>query len=137
MTTYPNLPTTDETAELEDAAELQAYRDGLGQLAEDPMHAGQPVHECSNAWDDAKYFLQVTHQDMPLWGCQVCAKHTLTTTRVEPEKCAGCGSVDSCEPLLYPAAAACRSWTKSYGGEYDGPCLIAGSDGCECGEQDR
>jgi len=41
--TFPNIIATDETADLRDAEELRAWRDGVGRLAEDPMHAGQPV----------------------------------------------------------------------------------------------
>lgn len=124
----------------EDHAELQAYRHGRGQLAADPMHAGQPVHECSNVWDDAKYYLQVTHQGMPLWSCACCSKLTIGPPGWgAPEKCAGCehGTADDLGPALYESPAACRLWPTNHGGQYDGPCLIAGSDGCECPEATR
>jgi hypothetical protein len=103
---------SDLHAELENLrAEVQAHYDGIGHLAEDPMHAGQPVHEELN-WADGEphYWLQVTHQDMPLWTCAACQKVTLTV-KGEPQKCAGCGAVESCGPLLYQARVYCRSST--------------------------
>lgn len=134
--TYPNLLTTDEKAELEDAEELQAHRDGIGHLAEDPMHAGQPVHEVYRHEDgESHWWLQVTHADQPLWSCMVCSKLTIAARDTTPDTCVGCGAVATLTPLLYEPTAKCRSWTKSYGGQYDGPCLIAGSNGCECDEE--
>lgn len=133
--TYPNLLTTDEKADLEDAEELQAHRDGIGHLAEDPMHAGQPVHAVYiYADDETKYWLQITHADMPLWNCMCCGKLSISQAgTARPERCAGCGEHPDClTPLIYEGPAACRSWAERDGGGYDGPCLIAGSDGCEC-----
>jgi hypothetical protein len=124
-----------------DREELQAHRDGIGHLAEDPMHAGQPVHEIYSHEDgESKWWLQVTHQGMPLWSCACCGKLTIGPPGWgAPEKCSGCvyGTKDDLAPLLYDVTAKCRSWTASYGGQYDGECLIAGSDGCECPEVDR
>ncbi len=123
----------------EDAHELQAWRDGCGRLAEDAMHAGQPVHEIySHDAGESKWWLQVTHGGQPLWSCACCAKLTISPAgQGAPEKCAGCehGTADDLGPLLYPNPAACRSWAEAYGGGYSGPCLIAGSDGCECEDQ--
>jgi hypothetical protein len=132
--TYPNLLTTDEKADLEDREELQAYRDGLGQLAEDPMHAGQPVHVVYGEDGEPAYWLQVTHQGHPLWSCQACSKLTVHLRPGTPDKCVSCGAVDTLTPLLYETSAACLSWSASYGGQYDGECLIAGTDGCDCPE---
>lgn len=127
--------TPEEINELRE--ELQAHRDGIGHLAEDmPGSCPQPIHETRNETDEPSYWRQVTHQGMPLWSCQVCSKLTLTTG-AEPAKCAGCGAVDTCGPLLYPESVVCRSWLNNRRGQLapvDGPCLIAGSDGCECPE---
>lgn len=116
----------------EERAELQAWRNGHGQLAQDPMHAGQLIHQASNPWDEAQYYLQITHAGLPLWHCAVCSKVTLSSADGAPESCVGCNSVDTLGPMLYPRTVACRSWRDGDGGQYDGPCLIAGSDGCQC-----
>jgi hypothetical protein len=120
-----------ETFTDHDRAELQAFRDGAGQLAEDPMHAGQPVIETFD-WHEGEpsYWLQITHAGVSLWSCQACMKVTIGAE--EPDACVGCGAADMLAPLLYDQRATCRSWSKGHGGQYDGECLIAGSDGCEC-----
>ena len=115
-------------------AELDAYRAGFNQPTRDPMHAGQPVHE-TLSYDDAEpsYYLQITHRGMTLWSCGVCQQVTLG----EPTGCGKCGTdhVDDLSPLLYEEPAGCKSWYPASGPVYDGLCLIAGSDGCECPEE--
>lgn len=121
-----------------DRAELDAHRAGIGHLAEDPMHAGQPVHPIySHADGEDHYWLQITHNGLPLWSCACCAKITLgSADGGTPARCLGCehGTADDLGPVLYPIRAACRSWAASYSGQYDGPCLIPGVDGCDCTE---
>lgn len=70
----------------------------------------------------------------PLWSCAACSKLTLGSGTAEPKSCLGCGAEGDLGPVLSETSAACRSWTKNYGGQYDDPCLIAGSDGCDCPE---
>jgi hypothetical protein len=124
----------DLVAELDDLrAEVQAHRDGIGHLAEDPMHAGQPVHveyRCSDG--EPIYRLQVTHADQPLWQCVRCRKLTLGN----PGACVGCGlnAIEAFEPLLYPTLGECRTVASAGATPYEEPCLIAGSDGCDCPE---
>lgn len=132
--THPNLLTTDEKADLEDAEELQAHRDGVGHLAEDPMHAGQPVHmEIRYQDGEPIYRLQVTHAGVPLWQCDQCRKLTLTA---DPSACVGCGvnAIEAFGPLLYPAPVECRTVASAGTTPYGELCLIAGSDYCDCGE---
>jgi hypothetical protein len=121
--------------ELDDLrSEVQAHRDGVGHLAEDPMHAGQPVH-VAYRYDDGEpvFHLQRTHQDMPLWFCPADLALTIgAKDGSEPARCVKCGAGGDLGPALYEEQAGCRSWSASYGGQYDGPCLITGSDGCEC-----
>ncbi|MEU4558393.1 hypothetical protein AB0F72_08385 [Actinoplanes sp. NPDC023936] len=135
MLVAPGTPPLDD----DDRAELEAHRDGVGHLAEDPMHAGQPVHEIySHADGESRYWLQVTHQGMPLWSCACCGKLTIGPPGSgAPERCAGCeyGTADDLGPMLYETQAACRSWTASDGGQYGGACQIAGTDGCQCEEE--
>lgn len=121
---------SDLHAELEDArAEIQAHRDGIGHVAEDPMHAGQPVHVSYGRNDDEPvYHLQITHQDMPMWQCDDCYKLTLgVQDGGEPDACAGCGAEGVFAAVMYATPVVCRSRVMR-----QGPCLIAGSDGCEC-----
>jgi hypothetical protein len=133
MTTH-QLITTDETADLADLEELQSYRDGFNQPTQDPMRAGQPVHTTYEYnGDEPRYFLQVTHRGMLLWFCPSC----LQVTVGEPTGCGRCGTDGDLGPVLYEEQAGCRSWSANYGGQYEGPCLIAGSDGCECPEADH
>jgi len=136
--TYPNLITTDEAADEADRAELQAHRDGIGHLAEDPMHAGQPVHQdVDYANGEPRYRIQVTHAETPVWQCDSCRKLTVSP---DPDRCAGCGK-DADEvllPLLYDLDAVCRSaWPVERGGSYDGACQIAHWDGCCCADVAR
>lgn len=125
----------DLQGELEDLRiEVQAHADGIGHLAQDPMHAGQLVHVYDYSNGEQNYRLQVTHAETPVWQCSECRKLTVSP---DPAQCAGCGK-DADEvigPLLYEQDAACRSWSADYGGQYDGPCLIAGWDGCNCPEE--
>lgn len=126
---------TAEPSELDELrAELDAYRDGFNQPTRDPMHAGQPVHE-SVSYDGAelRWYLQVTHRGLPMWSCAVCQQVTLG----EPTGCVKCGTDhgDDLGPVWYADDASCRSWFSASGPLYDGPCLIAGSDGCECPEE--
>ncbi len=116
-----------------DRDELEAHRDGIGHLAEDPMHAGQPVWRLpDDLAGEPRYRIQVTHTDLPLWQCDHCRKLTLGNL---PARCAGCGlDGDGLSPLLYGRAAACRSWGAEHGGGYDGDCQIVGWDGCICPE---
>lgn len=143
-TTAPAL-TTSELSELRQLAELrdelQAYRDGRNQLTVDPMHAGQPIVEIYEyAEGESSWWLQETHQDLPIFSCMVCCQVTLGRVSggkvVRPNGCTKCGTdhTDDLTPHLYEQKAACRSWSANYGGQYEGACLIAGSDGCECPE---
>lgn len=116
----------------EDHAELQAHRDGIGHLAEDPMHTGQPVHmEIRYTDNEPIYRLQATHGMTPLWQCGRCRKLTIGTS---PAACMGCGlnATEALAPLLYDEPVTCRSFSGRAG-----PCLIAGFDGCECDEATR
>jgi hypothetical protein len=122
------MTTTTPALDDEERAELQAHRDGIGHLAEDPMHAGQPVHEEIRYSDgEPVYRLQITHAFTPLWQCCECRKLTIGTVGYDPVACVGCGLVEVLAPLLYPTVVECRRVTGRAG-----PCLIAGSDGCEC-----
>jgi hypothetical protein len=131
---------TDLHNELDDLrGEVQAHRDGIGHLAEDPIHAGQPVHVGYRYTDgEPIYRLQVTHADAPLWQCERCRKLTLGPADGNlPNRCLGCdeGAEIDLSPLLYPTSVECREVASIGGGRYtDVPCLIAGSDGCECDE---
>lgn len=119
-------------------AELQAWRDGLFQVALDPMHAGQVVEEGHDSrTGEPVYYLQVTHQGITVWDCAECQRYTVSETW--PERCAGCGADGSTNlgQLTYEKPATCRAAMAIYADDYDGPCLIAGSDGCECTEGDR
>jgi hypothetical protein len=111
-----------------DLTELQAHRDGIGHLAEDPMHAGQTVWRLPDLDDgEVRYRLQISHADAPLWQCDGCRKLTLGP---DPDRCVGCGRDDGAlSPLLYEKAATCRSWA---GSNYTGDCQIAHWDGCVC-----
>ncbi len=130
--------TTEEINEL--SAELTALRNGHGQLTIDPIHAGQPIVEVySYSEGESTYWLQHTHQELPVFSCCVCGQVTLGKPdgpgkAARPFGCRKCGTdhADDLAPHLYDNPAACRSWSANYGGQYDGPCLIAGSDGCEC-----
>lgn len=119
--------------ELTDAERADACRHGSRHVVEDPMHAGQPIHVEYRYLDgEPVYRLQITHRDMLLWYCESCQKVTVG----EPDRCAGCG-IDGdhhigLSPLLYPTAVRCRSSGPEFGGPYEGACLLAGSDGCEC-----
>jgi hypothetical protein len=136
-----NTSLTDhELAELQ--ADVQAMRDGAGQLTIDPIHAGQPIVEIySYDAGESTYWLQTTHQGMPIFSCCVCMRVTLGKPGrpgeyTKPVGCAKCGTDygDDLTPHLYDNRVACRSWSATDGGQYDGPCLIAGSDGCDCTE---
>ena len=130
---------TASTLDDHDRAELEAYRNGYGQLAKDAMHAGQPVHPIYSYEDDeTRYWLQITHAYQPLWQCHVCGKGNLGPwDGAAPARCVGCdhGGADDMTPLLYADTAACWAWTAKDGGQYDGSCLIPGTDGCGCEEQ--
>lgn len=131
MTTSP-LTGTDQIAELR--AELDMYRQGMNQLTIDPMRAGQPVHETFD-WHEGepRYYLQQTHRGMPIFSCAVCDQVTVG----EPTGCVKCGTDHGSDLTahLYETRGACRSWAANYGGQYDGLCLISGSDGCECPDE--
>lgn len=75
-----------ENAEM--ATELDAYREGVGQLAMDPPSLESPriagVHEGIPV-----FFLQQTHNGVPAWICAGCIRFVLGVTR--PERCIGCG----------------------------------------------
>lgn len=128
---------SDLHAELEDLrAEVQAHRDGLFHVALDPMHAGQVVEEhYDSRTGEPIYHLQVTCQGVTVWGCAECQKLTISATW--PQRCWGCGADGNtnCGQETYETPATCRSWSTDRGGQYDGPCLIAGSDGCDCDEE--
>lgn len=133
--TYPNLLTTDEKADLEDAEELQAHRDGIGHVAIDHLHAGQCVFPMYDQAAEVRYRLQMSHAETPLWSCDACHKLTVSP---DPQRCAGCGADDGhLEAALYDGWVVCKSRTEHEGGGYDGPCLIAGWDGCDCPEETR
>lgn len=119
---------TDTALTDHDRAELQAHRDGIGHVAEDPMHAGQTVWRLPDLDDgEPRYRLQVSHGGIPMWQCDSCRKLTLGPN---PDRCAGCGADDdSLSPLLYDQPAVCRSWPDV---NYDGDCQIAHWDGCQC-----
>lgn len=107
-------------------AELQDYRDGLGQLAYDPPAPGRPVEIVYRPEDEATYHQQATAAGPSVWCCACCTKLTVGES---PERCAGCGvDADGCLGAVLTEALVCRSW----GTSYDGPCLLAGSHGCEC-----
>lgn len=130
--TYPNLLTTDETAELEDLERLRAWDDGVGRLAYDPPAPGRPIHVVRNYSDDEPTFhQQETAGGLPVWVCADCGKLTVGAS---PARCVGCGHEetegDEWLSEVLGIALECRSWDNGY----DGPCLIAGSDGCDCEE---
>lgn len=80
--------------------ELEAYRDGLGQLAEDPPGLDSPRFAAS-AGPDSAIHLQVTHRGVPVWVCaNLCGR--VTVTAAPPGSCGGCGGQDSLSEALYP-----------------------------------
>lgn len=111
-----------------DAQELAQYRAGMFQLVYDPPTAGQPVSETRDHTDEPAYHLQRCHRGTPVWFCCGCLGVSVGTPAACP-----CGmDADDHGPVLDTVASACRTWIDSYGGGYTGPCLIAGSDGCNC-----
>lgn len=128
MPTFTHDEVFGRTLDDQDRAELAAHRAGVGQLAKDPMHAGQPVWRLPDLDDgEARWRLQITHTDIPIWQCGLCRRLTLGTS---PDRCAGCGvDGDMLEPLLYDKPATCRSWPNV---TYPGDCQIAHWDGCVC-----
>lgn len=131
---------SDLQAELDDLrAEVKAHRDGLFHVALDPMHAGQVVEEHYNPSTGVNvYYLRVTCQGVPVWGCAECQKLTISDEEW-PARCSGCGADGETNmgQETYEKPATCRSWNADRGGQYDGPCLIAGWDGCDCPEVAR
>lgn len=114
-----------ELAELN--GELDAFREGMGQLAYDKPHKGQPLHtEYDWHSDEPRDYLQFTYRTEPAWSCMVCLKVNLG---VETTVCAGCGNEDL-TPMLH-GPVFCRA----LGDGYDAPCLVLGHDGCQCPDE--
>jgi hypothetical protein len=88
-------------ANAEQGAELDAYRNGVGQLAMDPPSLSSPrvaaVHEGIPV-----FFLQQTHNGVPAWICADCIRFVLGQTR--PDRCIGCGGDGEghLSEMLYP-----------------------------------
>ncbi len=123
--TAPVTPTAAHFAN-PDPAELDAYRNGMDQLAWDKPAPGQPVHIRYNRADEPIAWLQHTYRSEPAWCCGSCLRITLG---VDPDRCDGCGDADDLTPFVH-GPVTCRVI-----GSYDGPCLIGSSDACHCHEE--
>lgn len=111
--------------------ELDAYRDGLGQLTVDKPGPDSPTELITT--DDCGTQLRVyqqTHQGIPMWICGSCVQLGIGT--VQPEVCPGCGQPDMGGAALTRTYAECKTRNG-----YDGVCPAVGTEDCECPEGPR
>ncbi len=107
------------------AAELDAYRRGMDQLAWDKPRPGWPLVETRDHNDEPIFHMQHTYSGLLAWCCGTCLRISLGAN---PAGCHGCADPDNLSPYTF-GPVTCRTVTP-----YDGPCLLADSDGCHCHE---
>lgn len=122
--THPKGPVVTTTDFGDEFDELDAYHNGLDQLAWDQPNPEQPLHTHDQHGEPVDY-LQHTYRGEPAWCCGNCLRITLGD---DPAACRGCGDADNLTPYLY-GPVQCRTV-----GGYDGPCLVGEADSCHCPE---